>query len=396
MRWLADQDDADPDTSPAPETPAPIFALRAFKSTIFGSPDYEEEHRAQRDNADTSHPKLHLAGLEKEQESNMATGKAKRTPMKSPSKSCLVTPGTKRSERKIVAFRDAPPRTTAATKKKDLEVEISRSCPKGDELDMQAVAMPQALPSPLIRKAPQPPSSRSPLRQIENNQLSPSPKQRPPRNSPANLTKAITPANQNKTQLAISPHSKFKIKESSPVPAQDATPSSTPKAKAKVHLHHPRNHSSTSSADARHLRRLLQRYEIVKQYAKMKDDEATNLALRVKKLEDENIKLVRELEALRGPQHAAERSERVELGQYGTIAGSTSTPILKSNSTALENREKRTPRSRPSSLRSTAAVAGTAPKVPNLSPDRVAAAKARLKIKAEERKKAAVGTAGPH
>ena len=129
----------------------------------------------------------------------------------------------------------------------------------------------------------------------------------------------------------------------------------------------------------------------------MKDDQAVDLALRVKTLEDENLTLVRELEALRRTKHVAEKSEPSGRDQYGTMARSASTPTLKNDLTAVEGREKGTPRPRPSSLRSTAREIGTVAKMPNLPPDRVAAAKARLKIKAEERKKAAVvAAAGPH
>ncbi|KAL1968953.1 hypothetical protein VTN77DRAFT_787 [Rasamsonia byssochlamydoides] len=100
-----------------PETPAPVFAIRAFKSALFGTPGAEEDEDGER----TVRTKRHTDRLQQRQstipqaaEQRQADAKEDRKedqetatqPVPSPTKSILVTPGTTSNRRKTVSFGD--------------------------------------------------------------------------------------------------------------------------------------------------------------------------------------------------------------------------------------------------------------------------------------------------
>jgi len=91
-----------------PETPAPVFAIRAFKSALFGTPGVEEEEQHasqpkpsghQRSKSDTTNP----IPVEKKEDLKLEAD-ATLNPSGSPTKSILVTPGTIANRRKTVSF----------------------------------------------------------------------------------------------------------------------------------------------------------------------------------------------------------------------------------------------------------------------------------------------------
>jgi hypothetical protein len=96
-----------------PETPAAIFALRAFKSAIFGTPRADDDEEPD----PTLHEKDHQA-KQALQETNALLGRLDLNPpnidhslpptqpLASPTKSILVTPGTAPNRRKTVSFGD--------------------------------------------------------------------------------------------------------------------------------------------------------------------------------------------------------------------------------------------------------------------------------------------------
>jgi hypothetical protein len=100
-----------------PETPGPVFAIRAFKSALFGTPAAEGEdaeqsaiarrqvNRLQRrksiDASTVEQPSDDLKGDRKEEDPETANQAAL-----SPTKSILVTPGTTSNRRKTVSFGD--------------------------------------------------------------------------------------------------------------------------------------------------------------------------------------------------------------------------------------------------------------------------------------------------
>lgn len=94
-----------------PETPGPVFAIRAFKSALFGTPVAEDE--------DTERPaiakryvnplqrrkSIGVSAVEQPSEDLKGDGKEDQTAL-SPTKSILITPGTTSNRRKTVSFGD--------------------------------------------------------------------------------------------------------------------------------------------------------------------------------------------------------------------------------------------------------------------------------------------------
>ncbi|OXV12078.1 hypothetical protein Egran_00160 [Elaphomyces granulatus] len=99
-----------------PETPAPVFALRAFRSALFGTPGAEDEEEddqtpGQKRQTDSQHQPSVLSQPTGEQPPNGRAGKSGDVQMAlqampSPTKSILVTPGTTSNRRKTVSFGD--------------------------------------------------------------------------------------------------------------------------------------------------------------------------------------------------------------------------------------------------------------------------------------------------
>lgn len=94
-----------------PETPAPVFAIRAFKSALFGTPGGEEDDGDQSvvaasQESPTRRTMVRQAeqpadqGKDQRKEDRMPTTQ----PAQSPTKSILVTPGTTSNRRKTVSF----------------------------------------------------------------------------------------------------------------------------------------------------------------------------------------------------------------------------------------------------------------------------------------------------
>lgn len=105
-------DDSTSDIDEAPETPAPIFAVRAFKSALFGTPRIDQDALA----TPASSPADHRAGkkdragritktpkLKQPVEEEPVT-KPRTVSLMSPGKGILLTPGTGAGRRKNVSF----------------------------------------------------------------------------------------------------------------------------------------------------------------------------------------------------------------------------------------------------------------------------------------------------
>ncbi|KAJ5104484.1 hypothetical protein NUU61_001831 [Penicillium alfredii] len=95
-----------------PETPAPVFAIRAFKSALFGTPggDEADESRAsQPKQANHQHSKSDSVQplAEKTEDMRPADDDAANNAPGSPTKSILVTPGTISNRRKTVSFGES-------------------------------------------------------------------------------------------------------------------------------------------------------------------------------------------------------------------------------------------------------------------------------------------------
>lgn len=105
-------DDSPSNIDEGPETPAPIFAVRAFKSALFGTPRIDQDALA----TPTSTPADHRAGKKERAGRISKTPKVKQTieeepvtkprtvSLMSPGKGILLTPGTGAARRKNVSF----------------------------------------------------------------------------------------------------------------------------------------------------------------------------------------------------------------------------------------------------------------------------------------------------
>ncbi|KAL4807776.1 spindle pole body formation-associated protein-domain-containing protein [Aspergillus unguis] len=117
--WASGRNDHAPDDSKVmepPETPAPVFALRAFQSALFGTPKADDE-----DNTTTLKSKEQLQSNQRSKDNtSQKPGEQKAdthkpsaadvdlaaNAMASPTKSILMTPGTVSNRRKTVSFGD--------------------------------------------------------------------------------------------------------------------------------------------------------------------------------------------------------------------------------------------------------------------------------------------------
>ncbi|KAK4501361.1 hypothetical protein PRZ48_007169 [Zasmidium cellare] len=122
LHWLAGQkshdNDADPDATgyeEPPETPAPVFAVRAFKHAIFGTPATQAKPR-RHSNTETLRPRHNgrpSMPRPKSASDTHTLGKIENaideepvpsSPLPSPTKGILLTPGTGTTRRKTVSF----------------------------------------------------------------------------------------------------------------------------------------------------------------------------------------------------------------------------------------------------------------------------------------------------
>ncbi|PWY70258.1 hypothetical protein BO70DRAFT_299267 [Aspergillus heteromorphus CBS 117.55] len=124
LGWITGQEDQVADNSRAaepPETPAPVFAIRAFKSALFGTPGPDDDQTSDRP-LQTKNPNPFAnqrmsdnlvlkpsAGTARDAPKAMKPDDADLTmnAMASPTKSILVTPGTASNRRKTVSFGDS-------------------------------------------------------------------------------------------------------------------------------------------------------------------------------------------------------------------------------------------------------------------------------------------------
>ena len=117
----------------APETPAPLFAVRAFKTALFGTPTPSQDEKLDKGRllvrnqkkepvSQNQDPVIASAQNEDSPKKNRKTPKSEQ--LISPAKGILLTPGTGASKRKTVSFRAS----------KDLEiVKFDLNVSQGDE-----------------------------------------------------------------------------------------------------------------------------------------------------------------------------------------------------------------------------------------------------------------------
>ncbi|KAK3713918.1 hypothetical protein LTR37_008168 [Vermiconidia calcicola] len=124
LHWLAGQRQTegptDPDTTgylEPPETPAPVFAVRAFKHAIFGTPQTTQPKPRRNSTTENGRPrngdsKPLRPGITRPKSASDAQTLAKQQvqdvpdPLASPTKGILLTPGTAAAKKKNVTFGD--------------------------------------------------------------------------------------------------------------------------------------------------------------------------------------------------------------------------------------------------------------------------------------------------
>nr|POE61830.1 hypothetical protein CFP56_73134 [Quercus suber] len=121
--WLAGQkaaeESVDLDATGAidvPETPAPVFAVRAFKHAIFGTPQTVQPKARRHSNTEATRPRTQDGKSQRPPmtrpksasyaQDPMRTSDLAHEPMNSPTKGILLTPGTAAAKRKTVSFGD--------------------------------------------------------------------------------------------------------------------------------------------------------------------------------------------------------------------------------------------------------------------------------------------------
>jgi hypothetical protein len=257
-----------------PETPAPVFAIRAFKSALFGTPGAEDDDdeglpctrrrkskRAQNllDDARDNNEKPLQNGRDR------LINIEKRQSMPSPTKSILMTPGTTAMRRKTVSFGEGV-------------VESERNMTKAAQFTS---GLPQNFPG----KFPSPWSTRKSDAQPVGK---------------SKLTQSLLNARDQKTEDRIIEDLLPEAEEKDLVTALPPVISTLGTAPAKeldetVNLDEPRSKSGRywkseyeqfESKSNREIRKLLEYRHIAKSYAKKKDEEASRLTEKLRKQEE--------------------------------------------------------------------------------------------------------------
>ncbi|PLB43182.1 hypothetical protein P170DRAFT_73762 [Aspergillus steynii IBT 23096] len=275
LEWIKGQNEQFADGSTVlepPETPAPVFAIRAFKSALFGTPAADDEENARRQQNPknlTANPRLGAGDLRKP----LATGGARDAPrltaadvdtavnaMASPTKSILVTPGTASNRRKTVSFGESV-------------VDNER---KRDEPSTKSSKTPTISPGNISSQWSSGSSDKSKPRSKLTQALMDSREKSPGGSEVGSSQQVDLPAAESK---AMTPSGEEE--------SNDDT----------VNLNEPRSQSgkywkaefdSYRTKTTREIRKLIQYRSAAKSYARKKDEEAVRLA---EKLKEEEVKV---------------------------------------------------------------------------------------------------------
>ena len=378
----------------APETPAPVFAFRALRNVIFGSPNDEDEGSKENAGSPKQAPTLRskisaLAGP------SLSPSKRRKTNQyASPAKSILRTPGipTPRKQNTNVTFKDVTP---------SLSPELTRKTSAPNVVPLPEDAKPAVV-------ATQPSTKRAlPIRPLETSTMAPKPANK---NHPA-------PASRTSEQTSAA----FDV---------EAYKLSTEKE----------------------MKKLVRYGQKMREYARKQDEENTKLRIALEQLQKENEEL-RNRERLLGVNQVREWEQRKNTEETGQqrafdarsdrkmsnkeegkhlIQGTTDTRHTKSRTTSATRRGADAPEANPLNHKPTsplkrkastqlqpeasparkakvsiqpdpqAARPGVEEKAPTTGPvtarlpvERLAAARERIRLKAELRRKTAPGTSSP-
>ncbi|KAL4919467.1 spindle pole body formation-associated protein-domain-containing protein [Aspergillus aurantiobrunneus] len=273
LDWMGGQGDHAPDdprVMEPPETPAPMFALRAFQSALFGTPKADDEDNTNAHLKTKEQPHDRQLGKDStSQKSTEQKGDSSKTTsadidlamnaMASPTKSILMTPGTVSNRRKTVSFGEGV-------------VDNER---KREDASNKSAKTPTAVSGNI--------SSQWASSSFEGKR--------------SKLTQALMDSREKPSRSS----EKFqKPDESRPAMADckpDTTPAQANDNEDTINMSEPRSRSgkywkaefdSYRSKTALEIRRLIQYRSAAKTYAKKKDEEAYRLAA---KLKDEELRV---------------------------------------------------------------------------------------------------------
>jgi hypothetical protein len=257
-----------------PETPAPVFAIRAFKSALFGTPGAEDEEVSDQNSKSDGQPASRQPSKNdvlKPPVAYRATNvtKTEKTDvdmavnaMVSPTKSILVTPGTAANRRKTVSFGDGV--VDNERKRNDASTQPSRT-----PTNLSGNLSSQWLSSSTDSKGK--PRSRLTQALLDSRDRSPN-----------------DSTTTNGQQVDHNPSTNSASKEA---------PQSTKEDDETVNLNEPRSQSgkywkaefdSYRAKTTNEIRKLIQYRSAAKKFALMKEAEASRLA---KKLKEEEVKV---------------------------------------------------------------------------------------------------------
>ena len=265
-----------------PETPAPLFAVRAFKTAIFGTPhpsqdDESNDEKRVVQSADvnakeyfpqpqTLHGVSYNPGLSTE-----VNCKPKIEPLASPAKGILLTPGTAAARRKTVSFGGLVNNTASETKRELDQVQIM----DGSSNDGQGLLVPEASRS-------QPRNQSSLTKTLFKAKLEASKKR---------LSGEVVQEKPTPSTLSVKSKDGVGVRTTSPEEPSNVA------ADATIDLSQPRSRSGQHwkaeyelyhKNSAREMKKIIKYGQNVKSYALKKDSEAASLG---EKLEHELSKL---------------------------------------------------------------------------------------------------------
>ena len=265
----------------APETPAPLFAIRAFKSALFGTPGADDEGEGE-----------HTLQLKQQANSQQNTTDSRRTfsenmdgpenakkanadpgvnTIPSPTKSILLTPGTASNRRKTVSFGDG---VVDNERKRDTSSSKSSKTP---------------------------PSSTGPLSSQWMSGSSDG------KNKPrSKLTQTLLDARDGPSNEHPSSHSVNARQGSAEVAPQPTAPP-VDDNDITTNLNEPRSESgkywkaefdSYRTKTSKEIKKLIQYRSVAKSYARKKDEEASRLAYKLKEEENRVAEMERHVSQL--------------------------------------------------------------------------------------------------
>ncbi|KAI4238330.1 MAG: hypothetical protein LQ349_001171 [Xanthoria aureola] len=263
-----------PSVDEPPETPAPVFAVRAFKTALFGTPHPNQseetviETKASPEKSGKPKHSPRAKFLTPKTGNKVHTFRAQRaTPLNSPAKGILLTPGTATTRRKTVSFGSLDNRLGAVEDGKEQGQQDVQSVIKDSE-QLTVASSPQkdgAEEVPSLTKA----SFRA--------QLDASKQRLSERNLPAKSTTQGRLASNNAAQLE-----RLSVQPDLGEIAADYTVDLT-KPRSQSGQHWKAEFERYQQNSDRELKKVIQHGQNVKSYAEKKDVEATELQERLKR-----------------------------------------------------------------------------------------------------------------